>query len=432
MISNLEYQSPLGKSDHCTMKFDFNCYTNIKKKAKENPKAIWSYIKSKTKTKEGIGDLHIDPEDTKSDKTEDNSTKAKILVDYFSSVFTNEPDGEVPTPNQVPVINEMSKQKIKEEVVLKHLSALQIDKSPGMDPRLLKEIAESIAKPLCIIFNQSLESKTVPNDWKNAMISAIFKKGNKSLAKNYRSVSLTSVVCKIMEKILREFIIEHMKTNNLFSKKQYGFIAGRSTGLQLLEVIDKWTEALDQGLDIDCGDVMYKYICQTLNLSPRFLIVSELPSSIQVGGIIFKLDNGIDQLICSENLKSQLYYVDTSILCSEFALNLVFHSAEQNQACIVIFCDCAIAIIKDGNRYAVYDPHSRNEFGFCSGNGKCLVSFHDSLQSLCAFLRNLCGSLTTRELQEVQYDMVCIQLTKAKPSTKKNHSYKIKLPPKKN
>ncbi|CAC5382135.1 unnamed protein product [Mytilus coruscus] len=193
---------------------------NLPEKATENPKAIWSYIKSKTKTKEGIGDLHIDPEDTKTDKTEDNSTKAKILVDYFSSVFTNEPDGEVPTPNQVPVINEMQKQKIKEEVVLKHLFALKIDKSPGMDklhPRLLKEIAESIAKPLCIIFNQSLENETVPNDWKKAMISAIFKKGNKSLAKNYRPVSLTSVVCKIMEKILREFVIEHMKTNKLLA-----------------------------------------------------------------------------------------------------------------------------------------------------------------------------------------------------------------------
>ncbi|VDH99935.1 Hypothetical predicted protein [Mytilus galloprovincialis] len=380
MVSNLEYQSPLGKSDHCTMKFDFNCYTNIKskpkliklfskgnyikikeelnkikwpellqkendinenwksvlsiiqdmdkkyiptkerkqigrgknnfpmdkntidkikrknilskkithnndpevrkeynkirnqvksrvnklkreyeknlsEKAKENPKAIWSYIKSKTKTKEGIGDLHLDPEDTKSDKTEDNSKKAKLLVEYFSSVFTKEPDGKVPSPTPVLVTNDMPYQKIKEEVVLRHLNALKIDKSPGMDklhPRLLKEIAESLAKPLCIIYNQSLESKTVPNDWKNAMISAIFKKGNKSLAKNYRPVSLTSVVCKIMEKILREFIIEHMKKNNLFSKKQYGFIAGRSTGLQLLEVIDKWTEALDQGLDIDC------------------------------------------------------------------------------------------------------------------------------------------------------------------------------------
>ncbi|CAC5385881.1 unnamed protein product [Mytilus coruscus] len=136
--------------------------TKERKKAKENHKAIWSYIKSKTKTKEEIGDLHIDLEDTKSDKTEDNSTKAKILVDYFSSVFTKKPDGQVPLPNQVPVINKMSNQIIKEDVVLKHLSSLKMDKSPGMDklhPILLKKLAESIAKPLCIIFNQSLDSK---------------------------------------------------------------------------------------------------------------------------------------------------------------------------------------------------------------------------------------------------------------------------------
>ncbi|CAG2213582.1 unnamed protein product [Mytilus edulis] len=120
------------------------------KKTLKLSEAISSQKQTK-KNKEGIGDLHIDPEDTKSDKTEDNSKKAKLLVDYFSSVFTKEPDGEVPSTNQVPVINEMSKQKIKEEVVLKHLSALKIDKSPGMDKlhtKLLKEIAESIAKPL--------------------------------------------------------------------------------------------------------------------------------------------------------------------------------------------------------------------------------------------------------------------------------------------
>ncbi|CAG2213050.1 unnamed protein product [Mytilus edulis] len=136
---------------------------NRSEKAKENPKAIWSYIKSKTKTKEGIGDLHLDPGDTKSDKTEDNSKKAKLLVEYFSSVFTKEPDGEVPSPTPVLVTNEMPNQKIKEEVVLKHLNALKIDKSPGMDklhPRLLKEIAESLAKPLCIIYNQS-QPKTI-------------------------------------------------------------------------------------------------------------------------------------------------------------------------------------------------------------------------------------------------------------------------------
>ncbi|CAC5360712.1 unnamed protein product [Mytilus coruscus] len=165
MISNLEYQSPLGKSDHCTMKFDFNCYTNINK---SKPKIIKLISRGNyTKIKEELDKINWM-----------ELLQKENDIDKNWSVFTKEPDGEVPLPNQVPVINKMSKQKIKEEVVLKHLSALKIDKSPGMDklhPRLLKEIAESIAKPLCIIFNQSLESKSVPTDWKNALISAIFK-----------------------------------------------------------------------------------------------------------------------------------------------------------------------------------------------------------------------------------------------------------------
>jgi hypothetical protein len=140
-------------------------------------------------------------------------------------------------------------------MVLKLLQNLKTDKSPGPDslhPRLLFEIKESIAEPLSIIFNQSLALKTVRKEWKNSQISAIFKKGNTSQAQNYRPVSLTSVVCKIMEKLIRLHIINHMKANKLFSNKQYGFIEGRSTALQLLEVIDKWSEALDEGLDIDC------------------------------------------------------------------------------------------------------------------------------------------------------------------------------------
>ena len=79
----------------------------------------------------------------------------------------------------------------------------------------------------------------------------MFKKGNRSMAGNYRPVSLTSVVCKLLKKIIREHIIKYMKVNKLFSNKQFGFIPGRSTSLQLLEVLDKWTEAIDKGTDID-------------------------------------------------------------------------------------------------------------------------------------------------------------------------------------
>ena len=72
------------------------------------------------------------------------------------------------------------------------------------------------------------------------------------MTKNYHPVSLTSIVCKCMEKIVRQSIIKYMNRNNLFSKKQYGFISGRSTSLQLLAVLDKWTEVIDMRHTIDC------------------------------------------------------------------------------------------------------------------------------------------------------------------------------------
>ena len=72
------------------------------------------------------------------------------------------------------------------------------------------------------------------------------------MASNYRPVSLTSIIGKCLEKIVCEKIIEIMKDNSLFNNREYGFISGSSIQLQLLEVLDKWTEVLDEGQSIDC------------------------------------------------------------------------------------------------------------------------------------------------------------------------------------
>ncbi|CAG2224961.1 unnamed protein product [Mytilus edulis] len=195
-------------------------------------------ITMKTEFQENIFIKVTCTEDVKSDKTDDNKQKAEILSEYFTSVFTNEPQGNIPEPKHIPLDKKIEELNIGTDLVLKHLQKIKTDKSPGPDnlhPRLLFEVKEGIAEPLGIIFSQSLTQKVVPKDWKSALVSAIFKKGNKSQAKNYRPVSLTSVVCKIMEKIIREHIISYMKENKLFSNKQYGFISERSTSLQLLE-----------------------------------------------------------------------------------------------------------------------------------------------------------------------------------------------------
>ena len=194
--------------------------------------------------------------------TEDNpeyattdTEKAEVLVDYFSSVFTTEPDNDT-----MPDFDEREYETILENividpvVVLKKLKKLKTNKSPGPDaihPRVIKEVSSSIAEALSIIFNTSLNTKSLPVEWKHANVSAIYKKGQKTVPNNYRPVSLTCILCKVMESIIRDNVIEHMKTNNLFSPKQFGFIQERSTVLQLLHVLDIWCEILDQGGVLD-------------------------------------------------------------------------------------------------------------------------------------------------------------------------------------
>ena len=72
-----------------------------------------------------------------------------------------------------------------------------------------------------------------------------FLSGTKTKAENYRPISLTSVPGKLLEKLVRDEIVSHMETNNLFSTAQHGFIKGRSCSTQLLELMEELTEALD-------------------------------------------------------------------------------------------------------------------------------------------------------------------------------------------
>ena len=76
-----------------------------------------------------------------------------------------------------------------------------------MHPRLLKELIDEISTPLVMIFRKSLLDGVLPSDWKHANVSSLFKKGAKNIAANHRSISLTSIVCKIVESIVKEKIM---------------------------------------------------------------------------------------------------------------------------------------------------------------------------------------------------------------------------------
>ncbi|KFQ31503.1 hypothetical protein N332_06279, partial [Mesitornis unicolor] len=105
---------------------------------------------------------------------------------------------------------------INEEVVSDLLHHLDVHRSMGPDgihPRVLKELAEVLAKPLSIIYQQSWLTGEVPVDWRLANGTPIYKKGRKEDLGNYRPVSVTLVPGKVMEQIILSAITRHMQDN---------------------------------------------------------------------------------------------------------------------------------------------------------------------------------------------------------------------------
>ncbi|KFP29221.1 RNA-directed DNA polymerase from mobile element jockey, partial [Colius striatus] len=105
---------------------------------------------------------------------------------------------------------------VEEEAIKDLLGKLKAHKSLGpevMHPRVLRELADVIAKPLSIIFEQSWRTGEVPEDWRKASVTPVFKKGRKDDPGNYRPVSLTSISGKVMEQLILNVITKHMKEN---------------------------------------------------------------------------------------------------------------------------------------------------------------------------------------------------------------------------
>ena len=228
----------------------------IAKLAKKNPKKFWQYVNRKTKKRSTIPDLLIEDEDdhTEPKFTQNDQEKADNFNRFFASVFNTDQgpyDKEIPSRTD----HELPDFQVNADLVREKLEALKTSKSQGPDglhPRVLKEVAKQIAWPLTAIFNTSLVTGELPDEWKTANVTAIYKnKGKKVVSGNYRPVSLTCILCKVLESLVREHIMKFMHTHKLFSNKQFGFLNGRSTTLQLLRALDNWLRILDEGGAID-------------------------------------------------------------------------------------------------------------------------------------------------------------------------------------
>ena len=198
------------------------------------------------------------------------TAKANALNDQFQSVFSPKTpislkslaqkslqdlhdSGASPQfqPSPYPKMPDIS---IAAEGIDKLLVGLNPHKAAGPDkfkPIVLQTLHKELAPILQLIFQRSLDTGKLPDIWKEANVSPIFKKGEKSDPSNYRPISLTCVLCKVLEHIVASSVAKHFTELDILYDLQHGFREKRSCETQLIMLVDELAKNMQMGKQTD-------------------------------------------------------------------------------------------------------------------------------------------------------------------------------------
>ena len=243
----------------------------LAKNVKKNPRQFYSHLNKHTKSRVQVGPLL----NTAGEQVADSQGMCNILNGFFTSVFTTEDLDNLPSPTPL-CYSKIGSLTITEEMFKKQLSKTKQNGAPGPDiitTKVLNELKDIISEPLCIIFNKSLATGDIPEDWRTAHVTPVFKKGSRLHAENYRPISLTSIVCKILESMITREIVSYLSSNKLLNSSQHGFVTHRSCLTNLLEYLETLTKLLDEGHMID---VFYLDFSKAFDRVPHQRLLSKL------------------------------------------------------------------------------------------------------------------------------------------------------------
>jgi hypothetical protein len=212
-------------------------------------KRFWSYIKSQRRDKTGVSPLEDDGILATTGKA-----KAEALSRQYQRVFTKEDVSSIPDkgPSPYPSMHNIIVQEAGVEKLLNSLNPRKASGPDKLPTKLIKEHASILAPVLTKIFQQSLDSGTVSQDWTKANVSAEFKKGKRSDPANYRPISLTSIMSKILEHIIFSSVMAHADKHHILADFQHGFRKGHSCETQLINTVEELSRGLNCKQQIDC------------------------------------------------------------------------------------------------------------------------------------------------------------------------------------
>ena len=219
-----------------------NFEKDIVDKCKTQPKLFYRFINRKIKSKEKVERLRGEE-----GIIDDPKGMAELLNNRFQQVFTKESAFEKPQVSEEGV--HMKEIKVTKQEIHNLLEELEEEKAMGPDEvsgNILKACREELTGPIHDIIECSIESGEVPVEWKRAEVVPIYKSGGKEEPLNYRPVSLTSVVSKICEKVIKKHWTKFLEDHKLISDSQFGFRKGRSCVTNLLSFYSRVVDILQE------------------------------------------------------------------------------------------------------------------------------------------------------------------------------------------
>ena len=212
--------------------------------------AFYRFVNGKLSCKSGVGPL----KSPSGEVIVSDSDKAELLNDYFTGVFTVD-DGVLPEiPLRVQNNMSMSKINFSSVDVLKIISKTTNSKTAdphGFSNFFLKRLQFILASPLSSVYAHIFSAGVIPDAWRTANVTPIFKKGVSSQPSNYRPISLTSLFSKIFERVIKQQVLSYLQRNGLITQQQFGFLSKHSTESQLLDCVNDWTLSIRNHCNVD-------------------------------------------------------------------------------------------------------------------------------------------------------------------------------------
>ena len=217
---------------------------------------FFRYANSKFTHKSSIGPLR----DEGGSKTIDPQVKAELLAKHFRSQFTcdNNTLSNMQARSTDAGISSIVFTPSLVSRVIKKLDARSSGGPDGIPPAFFKKTCLLLCQPLAFLFQILFDEGCLPPVWRQAFIASIFKKGDSTLPSNYRPISLTCCMCKLMESVIKDQLVSYLLSKGLISKQQHAFIKKHSTVTNLLESTHDWAVAMHCSHSVDTIYIDFK------------------------------------------------------------------------------------------------------------------------------------------------------------------------------